>query len=150
MSAKIVYNNTPSLVLLCENRVKLDPAGMPKDHAELTEEQQQDEGVRNLGGRGSIALLSLDEAAKRENRRPTVAAPSAPPLTSVTNPATPPPALKVIERVVSEPKEPPAKQISEEKDDEKDDEKDGDDDEQEDNAPGATGKGKKSKKSRRR
>jgi len=90
MSVKIAYNNTPSLVLLCENRVKLDPAGMLHDHAELTETQQTDPAVVSWCAQGKILLLSIDEAEKRELRRTTVVETGKQATTSVENPAAPP------------------------------------------------------------
>lgn len=106
MAVKIAYNNTPSLVLLWGNRVKLEPAGMKGDHAELTAQQQEDAAVVNMCAAGKVSLLSMDEATKRESRRAKAAVPSAPPRMAVENPATPPPAPEAAPPESGEAKKP--------------------------------------------
>ena len=68
MANKIVYNESASLVILCQGLVKLMPKDAPGDHRELTPEQEEDEGVQNFldPAKARISLLTAAQAKERE------------------------------------------------------------------------------------
>ena len=123
---KVLVNNTATTIVLVGGRVDLSPKGVAgKDRKTVSDDLADHPEIQRFAQLGKIGILSLDEAAQKDNREAVAktvkaAAPVAPPAPPVKKEEPKPEPPKEEPKVTPEPPKEEPKPEVEEKEEEED------------------------------